>query len=107
MSGVISGYKAVVFKNFDSLLADVSEDTVGDDSFRGLPYFSFNFVFRNPVLVCRQQMADLRTVECVWRVNSRTFVYLIVFLILFLFFFFKFFCIRHLFIYISNIIPFS
>lgn len=46
MSGVISEYKASVSKILDSLLTDVSEDTVGDSSPRGLlPYFSFQFCF--------------------------------------------------------------
>lgn len=63
MSGVISDYKASVSKILDSLLTDVSEDTVGDDPPGGLPYFfPFDFVFRNLVLACRQQKMVLRTV---------------------------------------------
>lgn len=62
MSGVISEYKASVSKILDSVLTDVSEDTVGDDPLRGLPYFSFQFVFRNLVLACRLQKMVLRTV---------------------------------------------
>lgn len=45
MSGVISEYKASVSKILDSLLTDVSEDTVGDDPPGGLPYFFLSILF--------------------------------------------------------------